>query len=105
MCGGVLKMEDTGFLTQKENLGGTTLVDGHIGFNELIRLTMLLTVRHSWPLGERFYFYCYKNWAQLLLQHVGSPPVALLIQDGLNKGDTLLLVLYGITPIPLVEDL
>ena len=41
----------TGILTQEENPGGTTLVDAGNGFNNLIRLAMIWTVRHRWSMG------------------------------------------------------
>ena len=56
------------FLTQDAETSGTTLVDAHNGFKELIRLAMLWTVQHRWPAGERFALNCYRHWAQLLLQ-------------------------------------
>ena len=39
----------TGWLTQEDLLGGTTPVDSHNGFNELIRLAMLWMMRHQCP--------------------------------------------------------
>ena len=51
------------FLTHDAELRGTTLIDSRNGFNKLIRLSMLLTVRHHWPMGERFSFDCYRHWA------------------------------------------
>ena len=61
------------------------IVDAHNGFNELIRLAVLWTVRHRWPAGAIFAFNCYKHWAQLLLRQPGDPP--------------------GTTLVPLAEDL
>ena len=60
---GLLELEATGFLTQKSDMGGMTLVVTHNGFNELSRLEMLWMVRHHWPAGGRFSFRCYKHWA------------------------------------------
>ena len=54
-------LEALEFLTQDAEPSGTTLVDAHNGFNELIRLVMLWTVRHRWPAGARFAFNCYKH--------------------------------------------
>ena len=45
---------DLEFLTQEADPSGTTLVDARNGYNELIRLAMLWTVRHHWPAGARF---------------------------------------------------
>ena len=68
------------FLTQDAETSGTMLVDARNGFSNLIRLAMLLTVRHCWLEGVRFAFNCYMHWAQLLLRHPGEPPVTILSQ-------------------------
>ena len=66
--GGILELEATGLLTQDSEPGVTTLVYSHNGFNDLIRLAILLTVRHRWPSGERFMFNCCRRWAHILLR-------------------------------------
>ena len=64
-----------------------TLVDACNGFNKLSRLAMLWTVRHRWPLGARFAFNCYMNWAQILLRQPGEPPATILGREGVTQGD------------------
>ena len=81
------------------------LVDARNGFYKLSRLAMLRTVRHRCPAGARFAFNCYRNWAQLLLRQPGELPVTILSREGVTQGDPLLMVLYGITFIPLAEEL
>ena len=49
-------MESTGLLTQDAKSSGTTLIDGHNGFNKLSRLIILWKVRHLWPERARFEF-------------------------------------------------
>ena len=44
------------FLTQYEEPSRKTIVDACNGFNKLIRLAIMCTVRHHWPAGERFAF-------------------------------------------------
>ena len=44
------------FLTQDAEPSGTTLVDSRNGFNEMIRLAILWTVRHCCLEGARFAF-------------------------------------------------
>ena len=39
------------FLTQDAEQSVTKLVDAHSGFKNLIRLTIIWTVQHSWPAG------------------------------------------------------
>ena len=56
------------FITQDAEPSGTTLVGSCNGFNDLIHLVMLWTVRHRWPAGARFAFNCYRHRAQLLLR-------------------------------------
>ena len=41
---------------------------------------------------------------KLLLRHPGEPPITILIRGGVTQGDSLLMVLYGITLIPLAEE-
>ena len=92
-------------LTQDVEPIGTTLVDACNRFNELSRLAMLWTVQHCWPVGARFAFSLYRHWAQLLLRQLGEPPVKILSGKGVTQGDPLSMVLYGITPVPLAEEL
>ena len=99
------ELGDLDFLTQDAEPSGTMLIDARNGFNELSRLAMLWTVRHHWPVGERFTFNCYKHWAQLLLRQPGEPPVTILSRERVTQGDPLLMVLYGVTLTPLSEEL
>ena len=49
-------------------------------------------------------FNFYRHWAQLLLRHPGEPPVTTLSREGVTQGDPLLMVLFGITLVPLAEE-
>ena len=93
------------FLNQEAEPSGTTLIDARNRFNELSRLAMLWTVRHHWPTGARFAFNFYRHWAQLLLRQLGGAPVTILSREGVTQGDPLSMVLYGITLVPLAEEL
>ena len=62
------------------------LVDSHNGFNDLIHLEMLRSVRHPWMVGERFVFNGYKHWEQLFLRHPVETPVMLLVWEGVTQG-------------------
>ena len=42
---------------------------------------------------------------QLILRQPGDPPVTILSREGVTQGDLISMVLYGITLVPLVEDL
>ena len=75
------------FLTQDVEPSGTALVDALNGFNKMIRLAMLWTVRHCCLAGARFAFNCYRHWAQLLLLQPGEPPVTILSREGGTQGD------------------
>ena len=98
-------LEALEFLTQNAEPSDTTLVDACNKFNELSRLVMLWTVRHRYPAGARFAFNCYKHWAQLLLCHPGDLPVTILSREGVTQGDPFSMVLYGITLVPLAEEI
>ena len=50
-------------------------------------------------------FNCYMHWAQLLLHQPGEPPVTILSREGVTQGDPISMVLYGITLVPLTEEL
>ena len=52
-----------------------------------------------------FLFNCYRHWSQLIIHQPGESLITILIQEGVAQGDTLLMVLYGITLVPLVEEL
>ena len=92
-------------LTQDADPSGTTLVDVCNGLNELIRLSILWTVRHHWLTGARFALNFYRHWEQLLLCQPGEPPVTILIQEGVTHGDPLSMVFYGIPLAPLAYEL
>ena len=66
---------------------------------------MLWTVQHFWPVGARFAFNFYKHRAQLLFRQPGELPVTILIREEVTQGDPLSMVLYGITLVPLAEEL
>ena len=55
--------------------------------------------------GARFLFICYRHWAQLLLRQSGELLVTILSREGVNQSDPLSMVSYGITVIPLAEEL
>ena len=93
------------FLNQDAEPSGTTLIDACNGFDEMRRLAMLWTVRHCWQAGARFVFNCYRHWAQLLLRQLGETPAKILSREGVTQGDPILMVLYGITLVPLAEEL
>ena len=101
----MLALETAGLLNQDAETGITTLVDTRNGFNELIRLEMIWTVLHRRPTWARFTFNCYMDWTQLLLCQPGDVPVILLSQEGVTQGNPLTMVLYGITLVPLAEEL
>ena len=56
-------------------------------------------------MGVRFTFNCYRHWEQLLLCQPGEPAVKILSREGVTHRDPLLMVLYGITLVPLAEEL
>ena len=56
-----MSLEATRLLTREVEPSGTMLVDARNGFNELIRLEVLLTVHNCWLEGTRFAFNCYKH--------------------------------------------
>ena len=51
-----MALEATWILIQEAEPGNPTLIDAHNGFNDLIRLVVMWTMRHRWAVGERFVF-------------------------------------------------
>ena len=95
--GGVLV--STGPFTQDPYPVGRTLFYSHHGFNKLMHLVILWTVRHRWPEVASFTFF--KNLVLLILHQSGMTPDTLLIQYGVTQGYPLLILLYSITLITL----
>ena len=93
------------FITQDAEPSRETLVGACNGFNKLSRLEMLWTVQHHWPARARFAFNWYRHWAPFLLRQPGEPPVTILIREGVNQGDPLSMLLYGIILVPLAKEL
>ena len=53
----LLQEEDWGFL----------LIYVRNSFNEENGTVMLWSIRHAWPSGAQFTFYCYCNWANIVV--------------------------------------
>ena len=81
------------------------LVDARNGFNELGRKAMLWTISHRWTAGARFAFNCYRHFSQLVLRQRGKPCYIIHSREGVTQGDPLSMILYGITLVPLTEEL
>ena len=97
--------EPSGAKRSQSEPSGTTLVDAHNGFRKLSHLAILWTVQHRWPARERFAFNCYRHWAQLLLRQPEERPVTILSREGVTQCDPLSLVFYGISLVPLADQL
>ena len=57
----LMELGTTVFLTQESEPISTPVVDACNGFNEMIHLEMMWTVRHHWLAGTRFTFNCYRH--------------------------------------------
>ena len=66
---------------------------------------MLWAVRHEWPSGARFGFNCYRHWAILVIRAGDRTDYFLYSKEGVNKGDTLSMVTYGLGILPLIRKL
>ena len=83
----------------------TTLLDASNGFNELSRYHMLYTIKHLWPKASRFKFNCYKHFFQLIIRNPNKLADTIQSQEGIQQGDPLAMLLYGISLTPLIKDL
>ena len=66
---------------------------------------MLWMVRYHWTEGVRFSLNCYKYWAHIILRRLVIPQVTPQRQEGLTQGYLFSIVLYGITLVPLAEEI
>ena len=87
--------EDWGFL----------LVESHNAFNEEKRTPMLWAVQHEWPSGARFAFNCYHHWVTLVIRAGNGTVHFLFSKKGVNQGDPLAMVAYGLGIFLLIREL
>eukprot|EP00957_Ditylum_brightwellii_P183965 14013249-Ditylum_brightwellii.AAC.1 len=66
---------------------------------------MLWTVWHRWQAGARFVFNCYRHWALMIIWQPGQDPVVLHNKEGVTQSDPQAMVTYGITLVPLAEQI
>ena len=64
---------------------------------------MLFQARIWWAKGSRFAFNCYMHFIQLVMRDPGNAAVIILSMEGCTQGDVLAMILYGITTLPLLE--
>ena len=81
------------------------LADAKIAFNEINQVGMLWTVRHLWPSGDRFFFNCYCHWSLLVLWNGNGTASILHSRESMIQGDPLAMITYGISILPLINNL
>ncbi len=89
----------------REDGVGRTLADAKNGFNKLSYMAMLWTVQHSWSKGIWFPFNCYQHKTMLFISSSRKLVTILWSQEGMTKGDLLVMILYGFALLPLAEKL
>jgi len=97
--------DSTSIRFQQNELYTATLLDASNGFNELSRFHMLWTIRHLWPRASRFAFNCYRFYSILIVRNLNQPITILHSKEGVQQGDPLSMLLYGITLTPLIKHL
>ena len=68
----MMSLKTIGIITQEANTVSKMLVYARNGFINMSCLEMMWMVRYHWPAGGRSSLNCYKDWAQLLLLHMGQ---------------------------------
>ena len=66
---------------------------------------MMWTVRHLWPPGARFLFYCDRHWSLIVLQNMNGTTIFLHTKEGVTQGYPLEMIAYGIVIIPLIKNI
>ena len=66
---------------------------------------MLWEVRHDWPSGAQFSFNCYRHWSTLVTRADNGNGHFLHRKEGVNQGDPLAMVTYGLGIPPLIQNL
>ena len=67
---------------------------------------MIWDVPHKCPIGTQFTFNCYHHWATLVVRVMGDGSGNLLhSKEGVNQGDPLAIIAYGIGFISLIREL
>ena len=85
---------------------GFILIDAHNAFNEENRTAMLWAVWHEWPSGAQFTFNCYYHGATLVVRDTGDGSGHFLhSKEGVNQGNSLAIISYGIRVLPLIREL
>ena len=81
-----LVLKDTGLLTQEAEMGVAAPIDACDGFNKLIHLVMLCTVRHLWPAGQSMHSIGISFEHSFSSNRRGSLLITLLSLEGLTQG-------------------
>jgi hypothetical protein len=80
---------------------GTALFDAKNGFNEVNRFW---TAAHRWTKASRFAFNRYRHQNIVYVcNRPGKPPFRILSREGIAKGCSLSMNLYGVALLPLLK--
>ena len=83
-----------------------TLVDADNAFNRVNLYMLLDTVARRWPAGARFVFNRYRHYHRTYVRtDPGKPPIIILRKEGVAQGCVLAMLIYGISLMPLCEEL
>ncbi|EJK58332.1 hypothetical protein THAOC_21556, partial [Thalassiosira oceanica] len=99
--------DSTGGSRYEPNTGfGVTLVDADNAFNRVNLYMLLDTVARRWPAGARFVFNRYRHYHRTYVRtDPGKPPIIILRKEGVAQGCVLAMLIYGISLMPLCEEL
>jgi hypothetical protein len=84
---------------------GILKIDAENGFNEMVRLHLLWTIRHRWPRAYKFLYNCYSHGTELRILPLDYRDTVEIIisKSGIIQGDPIAMKAYAVGTVPIIE--
>ena len=66
---------------------------------------MLWAIQFEWPSDMQFTLNCYRHWANMAVRNVDGSGHFLHSKEGVNQGDHIFMIAYGIGIPPLIREI